>query len=82
MEINEITEGLDRDNHPRDGLFVVEGLTEKLLKGLIGALAELSQELSIKSEMGPEHLGDGEHVWQLLHLMRAKPFLRSPQPRY
>jgi len=62
MEINEIAEGLDRDNHPRDGLFVIEGLTGKLLKRLIGALAKLSQELSIKSEMGPEHLGDSKHI--------------------
>lgn len=46
MEINEIAEGLDRDTHPRDGFFVIEGLTEKLLKGLIGTLAELSQKLS------------------------------------
>ena len=62
MEINEVPEGLDRDNHPWDGFFVIEGLTEELLKGLLGALAELSQQLSVKPEMGPEHLGHGEDI--------------------
>jgi hypothetical protein len=74
MEINEITERLDRDNHPGDGFFVIESLTEKLLKGLIGTLAELSQEFSIKSEMGPQHLGyRGSGVRALVYSTSTAP---------
>ena len=62
VEVNQITESLDRDNHPREGFVVIEGLTEKLLESLIGDLAEFAQELSLKPEMGSEHLGDGEDI--------------------
>lgn len=83
MKINEITEGLDRDNHPGDGFFVIEGLTEKLFKGLIGALAELAQELSVKSEMGPEHLGNSKDilpVGQGIEYLLGDPFPKHEDP--
>ena len=62
VEVDEIPEGLDRDHYPRHAIFFIQGVTEELLERLIGALAELPQKLSIKPEMGSEHLGDGKDI--------------------
>ncbi len=52
VKVDQIPEGLDRDHSPWDGFFLIQGLTEELLKRLVGALTELSQKLSIKPKMG------------------------------
>ena len=62
VEIDQIAEGLDRDHHPGHGFFSIKGRLEELLERLIGALAELPQKLSIKPEIGPEHLGESKNV--------------------
>jgi len=62
MEVDQITEALDRDHATRYTFRPVQGLTEKLFQALIGALAELAQEFSIESKIGPQHLGDSEDI--------------------
>ena len=57
MEVDQITEGLDRDHGARYAHRPVQGRAEKLFQTLIGALAELAQEFSIESKIGPQHLG-------------------------
>ena len=62
VEVDQISEGLDRDHNTWHGLFFIQSRAEELFNSLIGALAELAQELSIKSEMGSEHLGDSKDI--------------------
>ena len=62
MKIDEITEGLDGDDGARYAFRPVQGLAEKLFEAPIGALAELSQEFSIDSKIGPQHLGYSEDI--------------------
>ncbi len=62
MEVDQITEALDRDNGTRYAFRPVQGLTEKLFHALIGALADLSQEFSIESKIGPHHLVYSEDI--------------------
>ena len=62
MKVDQISEGLDRDHNTWHGLFFIQSRAEELFNSLIGALAELAQELSIKSEMGSEHLGDSKDI--------------------
>ena len=62
VEVNQVPKGLDRDDHSWDRIFYVQGRLEELLETLVGTLAELSQQLSIKSEMGPDHLGDSKDI--------------------
>ncbi len=54
MEVDQITEGLDRDHGARYAHRPVQGRAEKLFQTLIGALAELAQEFSIESKIGPQ----------------------------
>ena len=44
MEVDQIPEGLDRDDGSRYALRPVQGCAEKLFQTLIGQLAELTQE--------------------------------------
>jgi hypothetical protein len=62
MKINQVAEGLDRDDHAGNGFFSIEGRLEELLQRLVGALAELSQKLSIEFKIGPEQLGNRKNV--------------------
>ncbi len=62
MKVDQITEALDRDHGARYALRPVQGRAEKLFQTLIGALAELSQEFSIESKIGPQHLRDSEDI--------------------
>ena len=62
MEVDQITEGLDRDHGARYAFRPVRGRAEKLFQTLIGALAELAQEFSIESKIGPQHLGYSEDI--------------------
>ncbi len=62
MKVDQITEGLDGDDGARYALRPVQGRVEKLFQALIGALAELSQEFSIESKIGPQHLGYSEDI--------------------
>jgi len=47
MEVDQITEALDRDHGARYAFRPVQGRSEKLFQTLIGPLAELAQELSL-----------------------------------
>ncbi len=47
VEVDEIAKGLDRDDGPRYAFRPVQGRAEKLIQTLIGALAELAQELPL-----------------------------------
>jgi hypothetical protein len=62
VKIDQVAEGLDGHYHPGHGFFSIKGLLEKLFEGLIGALAELPQKLSIEPEIGPEHLGESKNI--------------------
>jgi len=62
MEVDQITEGLDRDHGARYAFRPVQGRAEKLFQTLIGALAELAQEFSIESTIGPQHLEYSEDI--------------------
>lgn len=62
MEVDQVTEALDRDDGARYAFRPVQGRAEKLFQTPIGALAELSQEFSIESEIGPQHLGYSEDI--------------------
>ncbi len=62
MEVDQITESLDRDHGAQYAFRPVQGRAEKLFQALIGALAELAQEFSIESKIGPQHLGDSEDI--------------------
>ena len=62
MEVDQITEALDRDHGARYAFRPVQGRAEKLFQALIGALAELSQEFSFESEIGPEDLGKRKDI--------------------
>jgi len=62
MEVDQITEALDRDHGARYAVRPVQGRAEKLFQALIGALAELAQEFSIESKIGPQHLGYSEDI--------------------
>jgi len=62
VKVDEIPEGLDGDHYSRHGFFFIEGLLEELPKRLMGALTQLSQKLSIKPKMGPEHLGNSKDI--------------------
>ena len=62
MEVDQITEALNRDDGARYAFRPVQGRAEKLFETLIGAPAELSQELSIESEIRPQHLGDSDDI--------------------
>ncbi len=54
MEVDQIPEGLDGDDGARYAFRPVQGLAEKFFQTLIGALAELAQEFSIESKIGPQ----------------------------
>ena len=53
MEVDQITEALDRDHGARHAVWPVKGRTEEFFETLIGQLAELSQQFPIKAEIGP-----------------------------
>ncbi len=59
-EVDQITEGLDRDHGAQYAFRPVQG--RKLFQALIGALAELAQEFSIESKIGPQHLEYSEDI--------------------
>jgi len=62
VEVDQITEGLDRDDGSGYAFRPVQGRAEKLFEALIGALAELSQEFPIESKIGPQHFGNRKHI--------------------
>jgi len=48
-------------------LLVGSGFAEELLQGLVEALAEEAEKLSVVLEIDPEHLGDGDDVLAVGH---------------
>ncbi len=54
------TEGLNDGHHAGASRGLVRGGDHHLANGFVGEPGELSQELSMEQELGPEHLGEGE----------------------
>ena len=58
VEIDEVAEGLGRDDHSEDGVVEPRELSSKeLLRGRVGRATEIAVELAVPKKRRPEHLG-------------------------
>ena len=62
IEVQEIAEGLDRNDCPGSSLLFWREAKEKHLQGIPGTAAQIGEEFSIIKKVTPEDFGQAEGV--------------------
>jgi len=78
VEVEPVSEGLDRGNHTGDEFFACQGLKVDR-EGPGSGAAELPQEPTLELKEDPQYLGDRQHHLAMRHVQKKRfPHPRSP----